>query len=470
MQAILAHGVYLPYHRLERRTISQALGSGGGKGTRTVASFDEDSTSMGVEAARRALAALPPGSPTPTALLFATSDPAYLEKSNASALHAALGLDRSVVAYDFAGSVRSGVGALRTAVERAGTTLVVTSDVRGGLPGGPDEAAGGDAAVALVIGHDAGRGVAEFVAAGAVTVEVLERWRLPGDLALRSWEDRFGESVLVEPAQSALEDAVKAGDIAAHDIAVAGVGGGATRAVARVASELARAGVRLVEGVEANVGYTGAAHAALLLIAALERAEPGEVVATVGLADGADALLFRATGSTRHAGDQAVRELIEQGGPTLPYPTFLTWRGHLQREPPRRPDNERPDAPASLRAHDWKYGFVAARCLHCGRRQLPPQRVCVDCGVVDEMQPERMADTRGTVVTFTIDHVSFSVHPPVIAAVIDFDGGGRFVCELTDVTPDQVHLGMRVAMTFRRMYTAQGVHNYFWKARPVRSE
>jgi hypothetical protein len=24
-----------------------------------------------------------------------------------------------------------------------------------------------------------------------------------------------------------------------------------------------------------------------------------------------------------------------------------------------------------------------------------------------------------------------------------------------------------VEMTFRRLYTAQGVHNYFWKARPV---
>jgi hydroxymethylglutaryl-CoA synthase len=24
-----------------------------------------------------------------------------------------------------------------------------------------------------------------------------------------------------------------------------------------------------------------------------------------------------------------------------------------------------------------------------------------------------------------------------------------------------------VEMTFRRVYTAQGVHNYFWKARPI---
>ena len=28
--------------------------------------------------------------------------------------------------------------------------------------------------------------------------------------------------------------------------------------------------------------------------------------------------------------------------------------------------------------------------------------------------------------------------------------------------------GDRLEMTFRRLYTAQGVHNYFWKARPGR--
>ena len=86
----------------------------------------------------------------PTALYFATGDPAYLEKSNAATIHAALGLDPSVVAYDLGGAVRSGVGALRAALERAEPTLVVLSDVRTGLPGGVDEAAGGDGAVAFV--------------------------------------------------------------------------------------------------------------------------------------------------------------------------------------------------------------------------------------------------------------------------------------------------------------------------------
>jgi 3-hydroxy-3-methylglutaryl CoA synthase/uncharacterized OB-fold protein len=470
MRGIIAHGVYLPYHRLERRAIRDALGHGGGAGTRSVASYDEDSTSMGVEAGRRALNSLPPGSPSPTALFFATSDPAYLEKSNASALHAALGLDRSVAAYDLGGALRSGIGALRTALERAGTTLVIASDVRGGLPGGMDESASGDAAVAFLTADSAEGGLAQFIGVGAVTTEVLERWRLPGELAGKSWEERFGESVLIEPARSALQDALKDADVADGGVGVAAISGTSARAVAKVAAGLVRAGSRVTEGIERSLGCTGTAHAGLLLVAALENAAADEVVAAIGIADGADVLLFRATGSASREGTESLLGRIAWGGKALSYPTFLTWRGHLRREPPRRPDNERPDAPAALRAAAWKYGFMGSRCLVCGRRHLPPQQVCIECGSVDQMQPERVADTPGRVVTYTIDRVSYSVHPPVIAAVIEFDGGGRFQCELTDVDADEVEVGLRVRMTFRRMYTAQGVHNYFWKATPIRAD
>ena len=55
MRGIISWGAYLPYRRLDRSSISAFLGQGGGRGTRTVASFDEDTTTMGVEAARLAL-------------------------------------------------------------------------------------------------------------------------------------------------------------------------------------------------------------------------------------------------------------------------------------------------------------------------------------------------------------------------------------------------------------------------------
>jgi uncharacterized OB-fold protein len=162
-----------------------------------------------------------------------------------------------------------------------------------------------------------------------------------------------------------------------------------------------------------------------------------------------------------------VADQIAAGGAPLPYPTFLTWRGHLRREPPRRPDPVRPTAPASHRGDTWKFGFSASRCLACGRRHLPPQRVCLQCQAVDQMEIERLADVPGTIVTYTLDRLAFSLNPPVVVVVVDFDGGGRFQCELTDVDPSTVAIGQRVEMTFRRLFTAEGVHNYFWKAKPL---
>ena len=81
-----------------------------------------------------------------------------------------------------------------------------------------------------------------------------------------------------------------------------------------------------------------------------------------------------------------------------------------------------------------------------------------------------MSSRRGTVSTYTVDRLAYSLSPPVVTAAIDFDGGGRFSCELTDCSPDEIRVGTRVEMTFRRMYTAGGVHNYFWKARPAHGE
>src|SRR5512145_1714833 len=103
MSGILSYAVYVPICRLDRKAIADAQGVSAGKGTRAVASYDEDTTSMGVEAARAALR----GSGTaPAAVYFATADPGYLDKTSATAIHAALDLPSSAAAYDMAGSVR----------------------------------------------------------------------------------------------------------------------------------------------------------------------------------------------------------------------------------------------------------------------------------------------------------------------------------------------------------------------------
>ncbi len=205
------------------------------------------------------------------------------------------------------------------------------------------------------------------------------------------------------------------------------------------------------------------------LAGVLERAAPSQKIAVLSIADGADAVVLE---TTEHLGGVTPRRLLADqiagGSPLDSYETFLTWRGYLDREPPRRPDPVAPAAPPSLRSEDWKFGFSGSACDACGEIHLPPARVCASCGVVDRMEAVRVADRAATVVTFTVDRLAYTPSPPLVAAVLDFDGGGRFRCALTDVDAASVKIGDRVEMTFRRVDTAHGVHNYFWKARPLR--
>jgi len=176
--AVIGYAAYLPRYRLAGADIGLR------RGDRVVASFDEDSTTMAVAAAAAAVA----GHPAPQNLYFATSSPAYADKTNATAIHSALGLPNETFATDMCGTGRSAFAAWRAAAATGG--LVVAADVRVGRPGSPDEKLGGDGAAALLFGE--GPGIAEILATTSLTSEFLDRWRSPTLLTGQQWEERFG--------------------------------------------------------------------------------------------------------------------------------------------------------------------------------------------------------------------------------------------------------------------------------------
>jgi len=469
VRGILSAAGYVPYRRLARADIATFMGSGGGKGARAVASHDEDTTTLGVEAARLALRSAP-GS-VPDALWFATSQPAYLDKTNATAVSAALRLPADVAAYDFGGALRSGIGSLVTALRGAGTTLVVAADVRDGLPTSGDESASGDAGAAVLVGEGPGV-VAEFVATASATDEFTDRWRAPGDRVSKLWEERFGENRYLALGQEALGRALEAAGLGAGDIGRLVVTGMHGRAVTGLTKKLGLAEGVAVDDLTSSVGQSGTAHPFLVLASALESmagtAAAGTVVVVVHLADGADAVVLRTTDALASwTPARSVNTQIATGAP-ITYAKFLSWRGQLQPEPPRRPEPARVSSTAAHRNEEWKFGFVGSRDRSSGALHLPPSRVSMEGGAVDDMEPVPMADATGTVITSTIDRLAYSPSPPIVFAIVDFDGGGRYPVELTDVDVDEIRPGSRVEMTFRRLFSADGIHDYFWKARPVR--
>lgn len=471
MRGILSYGTHVPFRRLDRGAIKAFLGSGGGKGTRSVSNYDEDTTTMAVEASRIALRAAPGASID--ALWFSTVTPAYVDKTNATAIHAALRLDSGVAANDFGGASRSAVGALQAALASSATVLVAAADERTGLPGSTDEANGGDAGSALVVGDDtAGPVIAELVGAGSASAEFVDRWRTPGEARSKLWEEKFGEIEYVPLGDQAWRTALKQAELNADQVDRVAIAALHPRATKSLARKLGLAEGVLADDLSATVGSTGAAQAGLLLASMLETATPGQVIALISLADGADVFLFRVTDAITafteapFAG-QSVAGQIAAGG-EIAYAKFLAGKGMLTIEPPRRPEPARTSSSAAARGEGWKYGFVASEDRESHAVHMPPGRVSMVGGAVDDMVERPMADAIGTIFTFTIDRLAYSPSPPVIFAIVDFDGGGRLPIELTDVDVPDVAIGGRVAMTFRRLSSADGIHNYFWKARPVR--
>ncbi len=469
MSGIVSYGTYIPFNRLQRSVIAEVLGTRGGKGEKAVASYDEDTATMAVEASRACLA----GRDTTgiSSLFFATTDPPYQEKLNAATVHAALDLPRTVRALDLGCSVRAGIGALiaaRDAAAAGGTALAAMSDIRIGAPEGAVELSGGDAAAAFLLGtQDV---IAEVVATYSETLEYLSTWRLPGERYARAWEERFSLTQAYVPllGNAAKGLLAKAG-IGPDQLAAVVLDAPNPRAIAAVAKGAGLEPQQIVDGRAESVGHAGAAQAGVMLASALDKASPGDYIAVLSVSDGVDAVLLRATDAIAgYEPARSVDSLVASGRDDLSYAAYLKWRGILETEPPRRPDPERPAAPPSFRSERWKFAFVGCQCEACGTYHLPPHIVCVKCGERGRMKDVPFADRQAVVRTFTLDRLAFTPQPPMVVAVIDFEGGGRVQSEYTDCDPAKVSIGDSVEMTFRRLFTAAGVHNYFWKARPER--
>jgi hydroxymethylglutaryl-CoA synthase len=469
MAGIVSYGSYVPYRRLKRAAIAQVLGVAAGKGERAVASFDEDSVSMAVEAVRDAMRGVP--DPAVQALFFATTTPPYAEKLNAAIIGAAARLPAEIRAADLTGSVRAGLSGLLQAADavQAGAVraIVAMADCRLAAPEGKAEQSNGDGAAAFILGsHNV---IAEVEASASLTREFLDTWRVPGERFTHTWEERFALTQAYAPLLAGvIRNVLDKAKAAPADLAKVILDAPNPRAVDEAVRALKLDPSRMADSFAPTIGQTGAAHAGLMLAGALPGAKPGDRILIAMAGDGAEAVLLRVMPAiASYRPGRSVGRMIESKG-DVSYANYLKWREILPTEPPRRPDPERPAGPPMFRSERWKYGLVGSKCTACGTPQLPPQRVCFKCRTRDQMEPYPFADRSARIATYAVDRLAYSLNPPTVNVVLDFDGGGRFLCEMTDCEPDKIAIGDEVEMTFRRLFTADGVHNYFWKARPRR--
>ena len=467
MIGIADYGIYIPVNRLDRKVLAEAFNKTVSSGEKSVANYDEDSITMSVAAAVECMQNN--DAANLGAVFFATTTSPYKEKQGAAVLSGVLDVSQHIRTADFTDSLRAGSSAMLSAIDAAslGTqTLVAVGDCRLGAPDGENEINFGDgAAVFLLSNTDV---IAKIVGSHSVAVDFHDAWRSDSDVFVRNWEERFCVTqgyipFVVSAVQGVLEKTKLKPDQFAKIVNY----GATERYQIDVALKLMFKHEQIQDGFFNATGNMGAAHAFVMLAAALDDAKPGDKLLLVTYGEGCDAIVLEVTEAIQNRkSKRTVRQWLEHKKTNLSYTKYLRWRNLLHAEPPRRPEQKRASQPDYFRKCKNNHALYGCRCKKCGIPQFPKERVCANCGAIDQMEAYKFLGRSAKIATFTMDYLTVSHDPPLVIVVVDFDGGGRLMTTLVDCDFDKVSVDMPVNMSYRKIFTVEGAATYFWKAIP----
>ncbi len=322
MVGIESYAAALPGLRLPASAYVAAWGSCGARGMKRKAfcAYDEDAVTLGIEAARAALARLGKERRF-DAIFFGVTTPPYDEKPSAATLATALTDATDLRVTEITGSTQAGMQALVSAMEycaanKGRRALAVASDAPSAPPDAGYEHALGAGAAAFVVGGDGA--VAGLAASFAVTRETFgARFRRHGapqitDLELRT---RDALAALQALGRTMKLDKVKRIALGAD----AGLMRGAARALGYPDAAC--------DALWSEIGDCGAASAPLALAAALDEARAGETILAAGVGAGATAAAFTAAKGLAPLRRKGARVAdLAAGGAEVDYISYLKHR------------------------------------------------------------------------------------------------------------------------------------------------
>lgn len=118
-----------------------------------------------------------------------------------------------------------------------------------------------------------------------------------------------------------------------------------------------------------------------------------------------------------------------------------------------------------------RYNLVGTTCEVCGTSFFPKRLICPKCRRKGKLVEAQMPHT-GKIASFTRVHVApkgFEHESPYWLAVIYLDNGAHILSQIVDSKEDQIKIGAKVEMTFRKIYEdgKHGAIAYGYKFRVV---
>lgn len=116
-----------------------------------------------------------------------------------------------------------------------------------------------------------------------------------------------------------------------------------------------------------------------------------------------------------------------------------------------------------------RYRLEAGYCKKCDKYFFPPRLTCPDgCRCDEKMEIRKLPDT-GELLSFTIIHTpgsQFADQRPFAIGIIELAPGARITAQIADTPFDQIKIGMKVKVEFRKIQSVGegGVIAYGYKA------
>lgn len=430
-------------------------------GYRAVASWDEDTVTMGVEAARRMT------EEAPSAIRFASTSAYFSDRPQSAIAIDALSLPRSVRAADLGNSRRAGTTALLDALLSGRDEVVIASEKRETQPGSAFQLALGDGAAAVRTGAGGG---ARLIGHASITHDFIDRYASRDHPAPYAYEERFVRDTLIaEMLVPAVREACSSAGITPEQIAQAAVAEPVGGCWASAARKLKCAAPNQHDQVVEHAGELGSASALFALGLAFEAASTGQFVLLVGLGAGVDALLFEMTGPVE--GVAEFGQSFTEGAPLMSFSRFLSLAGSLELDWGMRSEFEqKAQATVIERVGREMIGFIGGRDS-LGNVQFPKSAMPVNPKLehAERLEDVRLAELEAEVVSVTADRLNFTPDPPFDFGLVQFGNGARVLMELVDrpakgfSVGDRVRMRLRIKSQNRRL----GFRSYFWKAAPT---
>ena len=473
---ILGFGAYVPWRRLQRKAIVDQHGwfnsalKSQGKGERAMANWDEDAVTMAVEAARDALTGFDRSGVS--ALRVASTTFPFLDRLHAGIVADALELSDDISTSDVSATQRAGTTALIDALRAGRRTLVVGSENRRTKAASTHELTSGDAAAALLVGE--GEVVAKLLASKSRTADFVDHYRSMDNTFDYQWEERWiRDAGYMKVAPPVIKDCLKAAGVAPEAVTTFCFASTLSKVAQAIAKAAGIAETAVADPLYAGLGDAGVAHPLLLLAAALEKANPGDRILVVGFGQGADALLFEVTDKIKsHKRGLGVSGHLARRKEETQYSRFLAFNDLIEMERGMRSETDKQTPLSAMwRNHETVTRFNGGKCAKCGTLQFPKTRICVNpnCTAIDSQELHSFADTKGRINSYTADRLTYSPDPPACYGMIQFEDGGRWMMDFTDVDEKQIEVGNAMRMMFRikDIDPARGFRRYFWKAAPM---